>query len=335
MGIAVIGSGAIGSLVAGYLKLKGEDVYLVGRPDAVSAIRENGLRISGVRGDFKVEIDIFDMLVTKPDILILATKTQDIEQALKENLSLIKDSVILTTQNGVQADKIVAKFLSKDNIVSSIVMFGSTYLAPGKVVHNFEGAWVLGCIFDHGANVHTLPLGMLLDKAFSTVISEDILGMKYLKVFVNANNCIPAALGLSMQEAFADPDISRISIGLWKEGFDIIDKLGIKLTSLPGFPVENVTKLISLPAQDAAKIFSGIMMKLSKDPLYGSILQSIKRGRESEIDYLNGEFVNLAQENQLSAELNKKMVELVHRVEQTGKFFSKEELLRATQGLFN
>jgi len=335
MGVAVIGAGAIGSLVAGYLKLKGEDVYLVGRPDTVKAIREGGIRISGVRGDFKVKVDIFDMLVTKPDVLILATKTQDVNQALRENLSLLKDTIILTTQNGVQSDKIVSKVLPKENIVSSVIMFGATYLAPGMVVHNFEGSWILGSIFDHGANAHTIPLSLLLDKVFSTVISEDILGMKYLKVFVNANNCIPAVLGISMQEAFSDPEISRISIGLWREGFDIVDNLGIKLTSLPGFPVENVTKLLALPAQQAAGLFSGIMVKLSKDPLYGSILQSIKRGKESEIDYLNGEFVRLAEENELNADLNKKMVDLVHQVEQTGKFFSKSELLTLTKGLFN
>jgi 2-dehydropantoate 2-reductase len=176
---------------------------------------------------------------------------------------------------------------------------------------------------------------MVLDKVFPTVISEDILGMKYLKVFVNANNCIPAILGLSMQDAFSDPQISEISIAIWKEGFEIISKAGIKLVSLPGFPVENITKLISLAPLEAANVFSGIMTKLSKDPLYGSILQSIKRGRSSEIDYINGEFVSLAESKSLSANLNKKLVEMVHAVENTGKFFTKAELLAATKSLTN
>ena len=63
MKIAIIGAGAIGSLVAGYLKLKGEDVFLVGRPDTVKAITENGLSISGRRGDFKVDIPIYKTLL--------------------------------------------------------------------------------------------------------------------------------------------------------------------------------------------------------------------------------------------------------------------------------
>ncbi|MFH0763066.1 MAG: ketopantoate reductase C-terminal domain-containing protein, partial [Candidatus Omnitrophota bacterium] len=82
------------------------------------------------------------------------------------------------------------------------------------------------------------------------------------------------------------------------------------------------------PILEAAKIFSGIMLNLSKEPLYGSILQSIKRGRASEIDYINGEFVRMAEENNFKAPLNEKLVEMVHQVEKTGKFFSKEQLLK-------
>ena len=333
MKIAVIGAGAIGGLVGGYLKLKGEDVYLVSPADAVSAIRKGGLRISGVRGDFKVDINAYEMLVSKPELLILATKTQDIELALRNNLSLVKDIPVLTIQNGVQAENIVAGLLQKKNILSSIVMFGATYLEPGKIIHNFEGSWILGSMFGKATNPETLAISMVLDKAFTTVISEDISGMKYLKIFVNANNCIPAVLGMSMQEAFADPKVSRISVAIWKEGFEIISKLGIELVSLPGFPKENISKLIAIPAEEAAKVFSGIMTKLSTDPLYGSILQSIKRGRASEIDYINGEFVSLAKKHNLDAGLNKKLVEMVHEVEKNKKFFTKEELLSATQGL--
>jgi 2-dehydropantoate 2-reductase len=335
MKIAVIGSGAIGALVAGYLKLKGEDVTLVGRPDSIRAINKDGLKISGIRGDFKVEIPAQENLTYKPDLLILATKTQDIESALKNNLDLIKGSIVLTTQNGVQADKIVSGYLPRENIVSSIVMFGSTYLNPGEVVHNFEGSWILGNYFGNKLDAGIASLTATLDKAFPVILSEDILGMKYLKIFVNANNCIPAILGLSMQEAFSDPEISRISINIWREGFDIISKAGVKLSSLPGFPIENVTRLISIPSVEAAKIYSGIMAKLSKAPLYGSILQSIKRGRSSEIDYINGEFVNLAREYKLSTPINERLVKMVHQVEETGKFFSKDDLINNLKGILN
>ncbi|MCX5712363.1 MAG: hypothetical protein NTY47_04755, partial [Candidatus Omnitrophica bacterium] len=237
--------------------------------------------------------------------------------------------------NGVRADELTAKYIGKDKIISSIVMFGATYLEPGKVVHNFEGSWILGRMFNNSTDRSLIDISMILDKAFPAVISQDIKGMKYLKVFVNANNCLPAILGLSMQETFSDLNISRISVEIWKEGFDLVNKAGIKLVSLPGFPLENITRLTALPSQEAAKIFSGIMSNLSKDPLYGSILQSIKRGRSSEIEYINGEFVALARSMKLEAPINKRLVEMVQAVEKNNKFFSKEELIVATQGLLN
>jgi len=332
MKIAVIGSGAIGCLVAGYLKNKGEDVSSVGRADAVKAIKAHGILISGARGNFQIKIAIAEKLDFKPDLAILATKTQDIDAIFKDNLNFLKESIILTTQNGVQAETIVAKYIPKENIISSIVMFGATYLEPGKVVHNFERSWVVGRIFSGNDEKVTEAAG-LLNKIFPTVIADDIQGMKYLKIFANANNCLTGILGLSMQEAFVDPAISRISIAIWKEGLQIVQQSGIKLISLPDFSLEQVTKLTFLPTEQAAKIFSGIMINLSKEPLYGSILQSIKRGRASEIDYINGEFVNLARSNNLKAPLNEKLVEMVHKVEKTGKFFSKEQLISEVEGL--
>ncbi|TBR16039.1 ketopantoate reductase family protein [bacterium] len=334
MKIAVIGSGAIGCLVAGYLRAKVTDTTLVGHIDSVNAIKEKGLQISGVRGDFSVKIDIVEKLSYKPGLVILATKTQDLDQAIKDNLEFIKDSIVLTTQNGIQADNLVSKYVPKENVISSIVMFGSTYLETGKVVHNFEGSWIIGSMFEKN-DPKVKEISEVLKDIFPVVVVDNIKGMKYLKVFVNANNCIAAILGVSMQEAFKDIDTSSISIGIWKEGLEVVKKAGISLASLPDFPLERITKLAALPTIEAAKIFSGIMMSLSKEPLYGSILQSIKRGRQSEIDYINGEFVRIAKENKINASLNEKLVAMVHEVEKTGKFFSKEDLLKNTRGLYN
>lgn len=332
MKIAVIGAGAIGGLSAGYLKLKGEDVSLIGHADSVRAIREKGLEISGVRGNSNIKIDISEKLNSPVDLVILATKTQDIYAAIEDNRAFLNGAAILTTQNGVRADEMLTKYIPKENIVSSIVMFGATYLEPGRVVHNFEGSWVIGRIFaENDGNVAQIT--RILKQAFTATAVENIKGMKYLKIFLNANNCIPAILGVSMQEAFSDINISCISIAIWKEGLEIINKAGINLVSLPDFPAERIGKLTSLPQIEAAKIFLGMMMNLSQEPLYGSILQSIKRNRPSEINFINGEFIKLAKEHSLKAPLNEKLVEMVYQVEAAGKFFNKEELLKGTESL--
>lgn len=330
MKIAVIGSGAIGGLVAGYLKHRKEDVFLVGRRKSVEAIAKDGLHISGTRGNIDVRVDAFHKLDRKADLVILAIKTQDLEKFLKDNLFYLKDAIVLTTQNGIQADKILANHIHKDNIISSIVMFGATYLEPNNITHNFEGKWIIGRPFiknDRGLR----EIQQVLNNICQVIISDNILAMKWLKVFVNANNCLPAILGKSMQDTFKHLEACRISIAIWKEGLELTRRAGTKLVSLPDFPLERLEKLTAMPIDEAAKIFSGIMINLSRQPLYGSILQSIQRNRPSEIDYINGEFVNLAKGFALRAPLNKKLVDLVHKVERTKKFLSLAELAEETK----
>jgi 2-dehydropantoate 2-reductase len=333
MRIAVIGAGAIGCLVAAYLKAKDEEVTLVAQGKTVKIIKDQGIAVSGIRGNSLVHIDISDTLNYIPDLAILATKTQDINSALQNNSHLLQNSLILTIQNGVQSDNLVARFVRGEKIISSIVMFGATSLDPGRVVHNFEGSWVLGGFSKPGPSESLLKVSLILNKAFPVIISENIIGMKYLKIFVNANNCLPAITGKSMQEIFSDLAISRISVAIWKEAFRVVEKAGIDLVSLPDFPLENLTKLALMPSELSAQIFSERMKNLSKEPLYGSILQSIMRGKLSEIDYINGEFVRLAQANHMEAALNKILIEMVHAVEKNNRFFSKEDLIAKTKDL--
>jgi 2-dehydropantoate 2-reductase len=324
MRIVVIGAGAIGGLVAVYLKQAGEAVSLVARPEAAKAIQADGLQVSGCRGKLQVKIEVGERLSVAVDLIILATKTQDLAAALEDNREFLDGAQVLTTQNGIQADNIASRYIPEEKIISSIVMFGSTSLEAGKIVHNFEGSWIIGKMFAPN-DAGLIKVSESLNKIFPTIVNEDIKG------FVNANNCMPALLGVSMQEAFADLQVSRISMSVWREGLAVVKKAGINLVSLPDFPLERLEKLTALPLEESAKIYSGIMQNLSKEPLYGSILQSIKRGRPSEIDYLNGEFVRLAEKNNSSAPLNKKLVEMVHQVEQGRKFFSKEELINNTK----
>ncbi|MDD3296891.1 MAG: 2-dehydropantoate 2-reductase [Candidatus Omnitrophica bacterium] len=330
MKIAIIGAGAIGSIMAGYLTLQGQKVILIGRKESVEAIKEKGLSISGVRGELNVKVDVCQKLEEEPDLVILAVKTQDIEPAMKAQNVELKGVPFLAIQNGIRAKGLLKKYTKAENIISSIVMFGATKLGPGKIVHNFEGSLIL-----ESPAVLSQEIASALRSAFELLVVDDITGMKWLKVFVNANNCIPAILGQSMQECFSDLDVCRISIAIWKEGLDIVNKAGIKLVSLPDFEVERINKLTSLAAWEAANIFSGIMTNLSKEPLYGSILQSIKNGKSSEIDYINGEFIELAKACGIEAPLNRKLVEMVHLVEKNKSFFETSKLLGELKELLN
>ena len=328
MTIAIIGAGAIGSVVAVYLAKAGEDIVLVGRKDQVEAIQKNGLRVVGARGEETFPVQALARLDREYDLVIFTVKTQDIEEACAHNKAFLKKCLVLSSQNGVQSDTILAKHFDKARLYSSIVMFGATYTEQGQAVFNFEGDWIIGKPFA-GNDENTPRIAQALGKAFSAVVSDNITGMKWLKLLVNFNNCIPALTGRSMQETFADTDLCRLSILLLKEGLAIVQKSGIQLVSLPQFPVERIYGMANMPLEQAAGIINKTLTTLSKEPLYGSILQSIMRGRVSEIDYINGQVLKMVRSPKDEAPLNARAVEMVHRVEQQKKYFTIDEIKEA------
>ncbi len=327
MKIAVIGAGAIGSVVAGYLAKSGEDVTLIGRKDQVEAINRGGLKTKGIRGEECLKVRALTKMDRPYDLVIFTVKTQDMEEAYQENAEFLEEGLVVTSQNGVQADNILSGHFDRDKIISSIVMFGSTYVRPGEVTFNFEGPWIIGKPYvPNDPSVH--DVADILSKAFSVTVVNDIMGMKWLKLFINFNNCIPALTGKSMQETFADLDLCRLSLMLLKEGIAIIQSANIELVSLPDFPKERTLGLSAMPLDQGAGVIQKVLTNLSKEPLYGSILQSILRGKTSEIDFINGEVVQLASHFRTSVPLNESVVEMVHEVERTGRFFDPEEIKR-------
>jgi len=331
MKVAVLGCGAIGGICLGYLSRQNLDLIGVVKDYQKDALSKDGLFMEGVRGNSKAKVRVDTLLTEEPDLAIFATKTNNLEQIIKDNIKFLKKSIVVSTQNGLQADYILGSFFDKDKIVSGIVMFGATFYPPNRVIHNFEGDFILGNVFERESH-YIEKTKDVLASAFKITVLKNIKGAKYLKLFINLNNCLPAILGKSMQEVFSDLDLARLAIRLNKEAYEVVAKSNIELESLPTYPKERIQGLTGMPMDEAAALISKIITNLSKEPLYGSILQSIKRDKKSEIDCINGAIVDLATKNRLKAPLNEKIVKLVHKVEGVKKFFTKEELLEQTKG---
>jgi 2-dehydropantoate 2-reductase len=105
-----------------------------------------------------------------------------------------------------------------------------------------------------------------------------------------------------------------------KEGFKVIKRTGIKLAPVPGIPLSLMKIMVWIPLPISSLVLKGKIKSYGKLPVLGSTLQSIKRGKNTEIDYLNGEIVKLGGNNGIPTPVNSLIVELVHQVETTGKF---------------
>ena len=326
--IAIIGAGAVGCGLGFLLNRAGQEVTLIGRADQVEILRSDGLRVEGYAGEHQVKIPATERLDFIPDLVLLAVKTQDVAGALRENRTFLTGAPVVTMQNGVRSDDLVADLLPPDRVISAVVLLHANYLAPGSVTLMYEGGLIVGRPF--GPRDSLLEQAAdLLNRATPTRISDNIRGAHWLKLITNLNNALPALIDGTFHQVYADPFLASLAIRIMREGLNASRKAGIRLESLPDVSV-GLTRLINfLPVKLAARVAAARVGRMKTPwPLLGSTLQSLRRKRATEIDYLNGEVVELGKKTGTPTPLNAKIVELVHQVEQTGTFFSADEVRR-------
>jgi 2-dehydropantoate 2-reductase len=141
MKIAVMGTGAMGSVYAGLLADAGNEVWAVDVwHEHVAAMRERGLRVEGASGDRTVALNA----TTEPadagpcDLVIIATKASGVGDAACAAEPLIgPDTLILTIQNGLGAGERISQHRPTDNVLLGVAGgFGASMRGPGHVHHN-------------------------------------------------------------------------------------------------------------------------------------------------------------------------------------------------------
>jgi 2-dehydropantoate 2-reductase len=328
MRIAIIGAGAIGSVIGGLLCKAGEDVTLIGRKSHVDAINDNGLILEGQSRKTVIQVKAAENLDFKPDLALLTVKAQDVESSIRKVRLLLSGIQVVTMQNGVRSDDQVAGLLGKENIISSVVTFNGQFLESGKASYSIpfsKTALLIGEPFGNkGSRLQTLSA--LLNKAIGTDISEDIRAAHWTKLIWNLQTAVPAITGLSYQDSYQYPKVRELAISLLKEGLEVIKAAKIKTANVTGFPMEPVETMARESLPMASTMLKKIAESLGKVPVLGSTLQSIKRGTSTEVDYLNGEIVNLGKEMGIPTPTNSLTVGLVHQVEAARKFLTIDEL---------
>ena len=324
-GIAIIGAGAIGSALGALLHRAGRKVTLIGRPEQVGAIRRDGLHVEGALGSFTVAIAAAEALDFRPELAFLTVKTQDVLAAVQANLAFLTGVPLVTFQNGVRSDELVATVLPAQQLVSAVVNIHANYLTPGAVTVLYPGPLVIGRPFGpNDARVEAIA-AILLD-AVPTALSDNIRGVHWLKLIVNLNNAFPALTNATFQQIYADPALRQLAVKVMLEGLRVAKRAGIRLVMITGDQRETAAliRLIEwLPLRLAAMVLAAKARRLeNRWPLMGSTLQSLQRRRPTEIDYLNGEVVRLGRELGVATPLNASMVEMVHEVERSGEFWA-------------
>ena len=301
MRFVVLGAGAIGGVVGGRLAQHGHDVLLIARGAHYAAIRDNGLRLESPDETITLSIPVVDNAAgiawTSDDVLLLATKTQDTEQALDSISAAPRTLPIFCAQNGVANERMAAE--RSANVYGVFVWCPADYLTPGSVQ-----VW---CAPTSGIlHVGRYPTGF--DAAAESVAAAfrsatfcaepkaEIMRWKYRKLLSNLGNAVDALCGTAARG-------SGIAQRARREGVACLQAAGIS------FVADDEEDAAAQERDVRPRTIGGLERK------GGSSWQSLERRVGTiETDYLNGEIVRLGQQFGVPTPVNALLQYLSQRV---------------------
>ncbi|MBH0010351.1 ketopantoate reductase family protein [Salinibacterium sp. SWN1162] len=323
MRIGIIGAGAVGGAIAGLLARAGNDVEVTARGAHLQALRESGLTLTGAWGDSVSRVRAAATLSRINELVIVATKAHDAEQALRDNIRYVRNVPVVIFQNGLDSLDTAAQASPRSDIIGALATFASSFLSPGTIHVTAAGPSYLGVAGDN--DVPARYAADVLNAVMPTFAVPNFRGAQWTKLVINQVNALPAITGLSVQEVLADSRLRRIMTASMRETARVALAQGIYFETLQGLSHRRLRQFARAPLWFGQLIPLAMGRRMGRTPNPGSTLQSIRRGQPSEVDALNGAVVRAAQERGNEAPLNALMVELVHDVEATGNFLSPDD----------
>ncbi|MQG18691.1 MAG: ketopantoate reductase family protein [SAR202 cluster bacterium] len=324
MKIGIMGAGAIGGLIGGYLKQANFDVTLIDSwYENISTINNSGLKITSVEDIFEIHpkaLHIGEVSTHAPlfDFVILSVKSYDTEWAtafIKRFLK--KDGFIVSAQNGINEDKIKS-VTGQNNVLGCVITLGAAMESPGHAKRTTtikKPAFALGEI--DGSNTDRVNK---LTQIFSNVgisrVTENLLGERWSKLVTNCmSNPICSLTGLTSEQVRINKISRQVSINIATEIISIGFEKGIQIEKIVG-----IDPNLFLTANESKQNFSMLEEKIINGAkTFGSgkpsMSQDIVKSRKTEINELNGYVLKLSQNTKTNPVTNAAIVELIKKLE--------------------
>ncbi len=323
MKILVMGAGAIGCFLGGYLAASGQQVTLVGRAPLMQKITDAGLTLRWPNQPEQTVFPETSTIVPEApdyDFILLTVKAPDTSQAIKNLTNLIylaglaHQTCIVSFQNGLGNEEQLAAVFGAERVIAGTITLPIQGPELGVIeVSKAKGGLGLAALHPNQ------PVKTLADAfnqaGLTTQIYDDYRAMKWSKLLLNiVTNASSAILNLPPAEIIARPDLFDLEIRALQEGVAVMKAQNIRAVKLPGYPVDWLARLLSarwlpLPVTRALLRPSMASGRGAKMP---SLQIDLAAGRPtSEINVLNGAIVQAGRKLGLATPVNQAFTEIL------------------------
>ena len=138
MNIVVFGAGGVGGYFGGRLAKAGNDVTFIARGRHLEAIKNKGLQVKSINGDFLVHPSATDTVdnLKAPDLIILGVKSWQVADVAKEIVPLVAEhTLVLPLQNGADNADQLREVLNSKNVLAGLCKIVARIESPGVIDH--------------------------------------------------------------------------------------------------------------------------------------------------------------------------------------------------------
>jgi len=300
---AVVGAGPVGCIVAAFLAKNGYEVTLCDViPDLLKPALDPGIIIEGAetlqQPVTRTVTSVDDLEKYQPDVVFITVKANALPLISSAIQGFYREGmVVVSWQNGIDTELEIAKALGKKPVMRAVVNWGCGLMGPGHVKMAFHHPPHYIQELDPESTPAAIAVAeALTDSGLATEHTDQIVNMVWRKSIMNASmNPVCAVTGLTMYQAMNDPIVFQIVDALVKECVKVAraNEINVGWDYYPG-----------------AMDYMG-----NAGDHKPSMLMDIENGRRTEIDYINGKFVEYGERAGIETPYNTTLRSLVKGLE--------------------
>jgi 2-dehydropantoate 2-reductase len=280
MRIAVVGAGGVGGGFGAALAKAGADVTFIARGAHLAAMKSQGLKVTGPRGDThlvptKATDNPAD--IGKVDIVLFCVKLWDVESAGAHIKPLIgPDTAVIPLQNGIDAPERLIPILGASAVMGGVAQISASIIAPGVIQQVGTFMRMIFGEFDGKRSKRAEDfLALCLKAGFDATLSEQILTELWMKFILLASNAsIMAATRQPIGKLRDDPDLRPVFLAAWQEVIDVGRARGVTL------PADALDKILDFTSH-------------APPAMKASMALDLDRGNRLELPWLGGKVAEL------------------------------------------
>jgi 2-dehydropantoate 2-reductase len=281
--IAVLGAGAIGSIIGAHLARAGHSVAMLARGRRAEYIRRDGLVITGL-AEFSTPVPVVSdpAELRTAEVLIVATKTPGTAEALAR-LRHVDVGLAFSIQNGPLKDELLSAAFGADRVLGSLADTSGEMLADGRVLFTRNVNILLGEL-SGSLSARARDVAATIDSAgVRATAVPDILSLEWSKFVTWVGMFALSVITRSVTWRYlVDRDAALVLVRMTREMGQLAHSLGIELTDQANLPAASLCSGTEQAAVDVL-VKAGRVFELHAPEHRMSSLQDVDAGRPLEV----------------------------------------------------